>query len=213
MFNLEEKIVEWRKQMLAAGIQTPVPLEELENHLREDIERQMQSGVSEQTAFERASAQIGRAEPIKLEFKKVGGFLGWLGEDKTARTNRALALIWLAYCSWFFFMIAASLLTFFWGYKPRATPDLYLVLLYEFILLRVIIGNIRLFGGVIRDRRMIRMFALLGVVGGSVQIIIHAEFQSQQSFPVMVGVLIIFNLVSIWLLRPSRFEKQNLASN
>ena len=35
MFNLEEKISEWRKQMLAAGIRSPVPLEELEIHLRE----------------------------------------------------------------------------------------------------------------------------------------------------------------------------------
>ena len=38
MLNLEQKISEWRKQMLAVGIQAPVPLEELEIHLREEIE-------------------------------------------------------------------------------------------------------------------------------------------------------------------------------
>ena len=37
MFDLEQSIAEWRRQMLAAGIKTPVPLEELEIHLREDI--------------------------------------------------------------------------------------------------------------------------------------------------------------------------------
>ena len=37
MFNLEQAIAEWRQQMLATGIQTPVPLEELEIHLREEI--------------------------------------------------------------------------------------------------------------------------------------------------------------------------------
>jgi len=37
MFNLDEAISEWRKQMLAAGIKTPVPLEELETHLRDNV--------------------------------------------------------------------------------------------------------------------------------------------------------------------------------
>ena len=40
MFDLEQSIADWRRQMLAAGIKTPVPLEELESHLREEIERQ-----------------------------------------------------------------------------------------------------------------------------------------------------------------------------
>ena len=44
MFDLEQSIAEWRRQMLAAGIKTPVPLEELEIHLREEIEQQMKSG-------------------------------------------------------------------------------------------------------------------------------------------------------------------------
>ena len=34
MFDLEKSITRWREQMLAAGIKTPSPLEELENHLR-----------------------------------------------------------------------------------------------------------------------------------------------------------------------------------
>jgi hypothetical protein len=71
MFNLEKAIAEWRRQMLAAGIKTPVPLEELEIHLRDEIERQMKSGLNEQKAFEIADQQIGQAGAIKKEFRKV----------------------------------------------------------------------------------------------------------------------------------------------
>ena len=73
MFNLEQSIAEWRKQMLAAGIQTPVPLEELEIHLRDEIERQMKSGLNEQKVFEISAQQIGQAGLLKTEFTKVGG--------------------------------------------------------------------------------------------------------------------------------------------
>ena len=59
--------------MLAAGIKTPVPLEELEIHLREDIERQMKSGLDEQKVFENAVQEIGRAQMLKNEFEKVDG--------------------------------------------------------------------------------------------------------------------------------------------
>jgi hypothetical protein len=71
MFNFEHSITDWRKQMLAAGIQTPVPLEELEIHLREEIERQVQSGLSGQQAFEATVQQIGQPGSLKGEFKKI----------------------------------------------------------------------------------------------------------------------------------------------
>jgi hypothetical protein len=70
MFDLERTIAQWRRQMLAAGIKTPVPLEELESHLREEIERQTKSGVNEQTAFEMAAQQIGQPKTLNCEFKK-----------------------------------------------------------------------------------------------------------------------------------------------
>jgi hypothetical protein len=70
MFNLEQSIAEWRKQMLAAGIKKPVQ-EELESHLREEIERQMKSGIGRQQAFEVAIKTIGRGAELKKEFKKA----------------------------------------------------------------------------------------------------------------------------------------------
>ena len=71
MFDLEKSIADWRRQMLAAGIKTPVPLEELESHLREEIERQTKSGLYEPEAFNVAVRRIGQASMLKTEFKKV----------------------------------------------------------------------------------------------------------------------------------------------
>ncbi len=73
MFNLEHAIADWRRQMLAAGIKTPVPLNELENHLRDDVEQQMRSGSGAQQAFEAAVQGIGQAAVLECEFDKVGG--------------------------------------------------------------------------------------------------------------------------------------------
>lgn len=70
MFNLEQAISEWRQQMLAAGVKTPVPLEERESHLREDIEQQIKSGLDVQKAFEISVQRIGQPKILDGEFKK-----------------------------------------------------------------------------------------------------------------------------------------------
>ena len=75
MFDLEQSIADWRRQMLAAEIKVPVPLEELEIHLREEIERQMKSGLNEQKAFEISVEQIGQPKMLGSEFKKNEGTL------------------------------------------------------------------------------------------------------------------------------------------
>ena len=72
MSDLEQSIADWRKQMLAAGIKTPVPLEELEIHLREEVEQQLKSGLNEQEAFNSAIQKIGQAHMVQKEFKKLG---------------------------------------------------------------------------------------------------------------------------------------------
>jgi len=70
MFDLEQFIADWRRQMLAAGIETPEPLEELESHLREEVGRQVQSGLSMQQAFKNSAQQIGQPKALSREFKK-----------------------------------------------------------------------------------------------------------------------------------------------
>src|SRR5262245_22820520 len=73
MFELEQAIGEWRQKMLAAGVKSPVPLEELESHLRDDIATRIQSGVPASEAFTAADRQIGQAHALKNEFAKVDG--------------------------------------------------------------------------------------------------------------------------------------------
>ena len=71
MFDLEKSISEWRAQMLAAGIKFPVPLEELEIHLRDEVEQQKLCGADVETAFRSAVQKIGRMGALKTEFTKV----------------------------------------------------------------------------------------------------------------------------------------------
>lgn len=71
MFNLEQSIGYWRQEMLAGGIKTPVLLDELEGHLREEVAKQLQSGLLAPQAFEAAVKKIGQAAMLKSEFKKL----------------------------------------------------------------------------------------------------------------------------------------------
>ncbi len=71
MFDLEKSIADWRRQMLAAGIKTPSLLEELENHLREEFERQTAMSLDAREAFDFAVQKIGRAHALKREFTKI----------------------------------------------------------------------------------------------------------------------------------------------
>jgi len=82
MFNLEQSIAEWRRQMIGAGIKTPVPLEELESHLREEIEDQIRAGADAEHAFTTAMERIGEARFLKQEFEKVQN------SEKERRRNR-----------------------------------------------------------------------------------------------------------------------------
>jgi hypothetical protein len=70
MFNLDQAIATWRRQMAAGGIKSPSTLDELESHLCEDVERQMCTGISAEHAFEASVKGIGPAGELKREFRK-----------------------------------------------------------------------------------------------------------------------------------------------
>lgn len=72
MRDLEEKIAQWRKQMIAGGVKSPAVLDELESHLREEIDRQMRTGADAERAFQVAAQKIGTAKALKTEFRKNG---------------------------------------------------------------------------------------------------------------------------------------------
>jgi hypothetical protein len=73
MFDLKQAVAEWRRQLRAGGFKSTNVLDELESHLREDLQRQMESGESAEQAFEAAVRRIGPANLLKCEFAKLGG--------------------------------------------------------------------------------------------------------------------------------------------
>jgi hypothetical protein len=197
MFNLEQSIAEWRKQMLAAGIKSPVPLEELESHLREEIEKQVQSGISEQLAFEAAIQHIGQAGPLKAEFRNAG-FLNWWGEDNQTRINRFFALLWLAFCWWALLEMAVPFSTMFYETTPPfggVTPGFFLMFIFVVIFLRGMGAGIRLFGGNNKEIRFLLLIAVLGLIAIVAQILTFRPVSS------MDIALAIFNIASLCLMR------------
>jgi len=71
MFDLDQAISEWRRQMAVGAIDSPEVLDELESHLREDALQQMRAGLSPQQAFNSAVQRLGQHDTIKTEFKKI----------------------------------------------------------------------------------------------------------------------------------------------
>jgi len=72
MFDLDRAISEWREQLASGGISSPEVLDELESHLRDDIEQQMHSEISEAQAFQNAIRDVGQPSLLKSEFAKTG---------------------------------------------------------------------------------------------------------------------------------------------
>jgi hypothetical protein len=79
---MEQAIGGWRKRMQAKGLRTSELLDELESHLREEIEENVRAGLDEMSAFEFAAKQIGQAGDLKNEFMKI--------DDGTSAFDRKL---------------------------------------------------------------------------------------------------------------------------
>jgi len=112
MFDLEKSISEWRKQMLAAGIKSPVPMEELEIHLREEMDRQLRSGVALDEAFACADKAVGPAVALEKEFRKVEELLA-------VKLVKLVGIAFVGIAGFFSLMIAPQLFHHAAGIVPR----------------------------------------------------------------------------------------------
>ena len=83
MFELEQAIAAWRQRLESARIKAPDVLDELESHLRDDIDALLRTGLKEQQAFQTAVAQIGELRTLKNEF----------GAEQKAKRHILLAAI------------------------------------------------------------------------------------------------------------------------
>jgi cation transport ATPase len=102
MRDLNEKISEWRSRMAAGGIKSPAVLDELESHLREDVEREARAGWDEAAAFENAVNRIGRSDLLKAEFAKIK-------ESKEKLMSRIIGIACCVFTSLYSLMLAPHL--------------------------------------------------------------------------------------------------------
>lgn len=92
MFDLNEQIKIWRKNLNVSQSFETVDIEELENHLREEIERLSLSGLSEQEAFLVAGHRLGQIDSLSEEFAKVNTGILW---RKRLFWSGIIVLIWI----------------------------------------------------------------------------------------------------------------------
>ena len=212
MFNLEGAISEWRRQMLAAGLQTPVPLEELESHLRDEIQRQMQAGVSEQTAFDSAVRVIGPAGLLKTEFARAGRASEWLGDDKATRTNRILGALWMALNLCFICKLSlwlGSCLRDANNFPQGLSKAGTLALIFSILVcLAGVFGSVSLVRGTKDGRLIIRVVASAVIFALGVDffdgILRFGRFSPLHSHPAWVDASAILSVFTIWVLQPVR---------
>lgn len=198
MFDLEQSITEWRKQMLAAGIKAPVPLEELEGHLREEIEQQMKSGLAEESAFHSAIQTMGQAGLLQAEFDQAGGVNDWFGDDKFIKTNRVLGAFWVAQGFWYLSDLPPLLGRV--NLSPGTGPSWGFFFLAMAIgaALAGIWGGVCLIRGTKSGRIIIRAAAVLGLSLCPLQIPLHLFYLSL--FPAWITIFAAFDIITLWLL-------------
>ena len=116
MFDLEQAIGNWRQRFATAGMNSPGVLDELEAHLREDIDRQVKSGLSVQQAFVNGLERLGEPEAIKAEF------------NKTRRTSMVMEKFLIGICGlvvgFGVFLSVASIILCFSTWTERAMAAL-----------------------------------------------------------------------------------------
>jgi hypothetical protein len=92
MFDLKTQIEEWRRTVAAHLGDRPDVLDELETHLRDDIERRVRAGAPPEEAWEQARVQLGEPRVLSAEFAKVAG-RAWLPARIAAIAVIATALV------------------------------------------------------------------------------------------------------------------------
>jgi hypothetical protein len=75
--HLEKWIAEWRRTMMAESRVGRETIDELESHLRENVDQLVRSGIAEPEAFRRAVIQLGNPPAIASEFQKLERSTWW----------------------------------------------------------------------------------------------------------------------------------------
>jgi hypothetical protein len=80
VFDLEQRIQQWRYTLAQALTGRPEVIAELESHLREEVHRLLQAGQTPELAWEEALRRLGGPEQLAAEFGKLppAGSAFWL---------------------------------------------------------------------------------------------------------------------------------------
>jgi len=70
-FNLDEELKKWRKSLYKNEALEDGYVEELESHLRDEIEQAIETGVNAEKAFHNAVTNLGHTDEIGAEFHKT----------------------------------------------------------------------------------------------------------------------------------------------
>ncbi len=77
MFDLNDEIQDWRKQLSGTGACYAKDVEELEAHLRDEIEHLTATGLTSEEGFLVARYRLGEAEALGREYSKVNPWAVW----------------------------------------------------------------------------------------------------------------------------------------
>jgi hypothetical protein len=104
MFDLEQAVQEWRQTMALALCGQSDVIDELESHLRDEVQRLVQAGQMPQQAWKAALDRLGSSEQLTVEFGKLAtvNALSWRPAQVLFLAHAAIALLlaWLLMARW-----------------------------------------------------------------------------------------------------------------
>ncbi len=217
MHNLEPKIEHWRRELERAGM-APEHLDELESHLREQLEMHMEDGKPEEEAFALAKAQLGKVDVLKKEYRRVHGMraalrfsalvvmcLVWVALLFQVRALRDIGWVIVPLAFLALYGIKEGILAIWYfkrAGKSASDPHAFKVWLHARILLACGVGAI-LFGLAGTGSGMVKAFASLGVYGLYDPELIQAAIKEVLE-SLWVGLLISIPFFLFYLLLPQR---------
>jgi hypothetical protein len=93
----EQLIAQWRRNLAETTGCTKEVLDELESHLRDDVQQFMQAGHSEEQALALAASRLGHPRVLAAEFAKITGPASWLPARLATFAAVAVAALLVGY--------------------------------------------------------------------------------------------------------------------
>lgn len=77
MFTVEDAVQNWRLELSQRQTMTPADIEEMETHLRDEMDNLQTTGLTQEESFLVASHRIGNADQVAAEFAKINTTVIW----------------------------------------------------------------------------------------------------------------------------------------